>query len=226
VRCACNVERKIDTSVLRPWRVRCKRCKQVLFDPSSTMVVGNATVQEESTQELNRWVSGSHEHIRPLNLNETSEAMRCPTHPLQQVIAGCKQCNRLLCRACVDQVGESLVCSDCVGQQNQAHGSATIDGARQAPAMSPREVLHAFERQLLMAGMEAWLERPPHGGARMIQVVYDAPRRVFKAPLDPVMAYGDQIRFPDGRLFAVQAVRNVEVERVPCYQEIEANQVG
>ena len=92
--------------------------------------------------------------------------------------------------------------------------------------MSAAEVQRAFERALLMTGMEGWLERPPHGGARMVQVIYDHQRRVFKAPLEPPMSYGDQIRLTDGRVFSVQAVRNFEAEQVPCYQEIAANQVA
>ena len=66
----------------------------------------------------------------------------------------------------------------------------------------------------------------PRGGARMIQVVFDPQRRVFKAPLDPPMAVGHQIRFPDGRLFDVRVVRRFEAEGTPCYQEVEAHQVG
>ena len=221
VRCACNVEREIDTSVLRPWRVRCKRCQQVLFDPSATMVVGDAEVAAEDTQELDRWVSGSQQHLRPLDPGDTVEAMRCPTHPLQFVIAACKQCNRLVCRACVDQVGDALVCTDCHGG---AHDSATFQGP--SVELSARDVKQAFQRQLQLTGMEAWLERGPRGGARMIQVIYDTQRRLFKLPLDPVVQAGHQIRFPDGRLFDVQVVRTCDTAGAPCYQEVEAHQVG
>lgn len=35
VRCRCNVRRTIDTSKVGAWRLRCKQCGDVLYDPSA-----------------------------------------------------------------------------------------------------------------------------------------------------------------------------------------------
>jgi hypothetical protein len=40
VRCRCNVQRRIDTSQVGPWRLRCKQCGDVLYDPSAAPIPG------------------------------------------------------------------------------------------------------------------------------------------------------------------------------------------
>lgn len=115
VRCRCQKVRTIDTERAGPWRMRCKGCGDVLFDPARAPEP--AEVLEESVEdtEFLNWLEGSAE----LNVLKSSDADAppCVRHTDRPVVAACTQCSRLLCKLCLDRVGEAFVCSECVAEQ-------------------------------------------------------------------------------------------------------------
>jgi len=262
VRCGCKVERTVDVSGHVPWRVRCRSCGEVLFDPSATLVVGASAEPPEARLEdrFRRWLSGSSE-LQVLPQGGAEE--RCALHASQPVVARCRRCARHLCRACLDRVGDAFMCAQCLAsseaptQPNAAPAPIFPGGSAPAPifpagAASPtpappaeggrsedeeeepppppppapkpqlraRDVQRAFERALLLAALEGWIDRRQSESLKATKLIYDHQRRLFKAPLEPRIAAGDRIQLHDGRVFEITAERTFEVDGEPCYREL------
>ena len=127
VRCRCNVTRTIDTGQVGPWRLRCKQCGDVLYDPraQATNVPLNLELppgptsgdehdpQEES--EFQRRLLESAE-LKVMMSSEGEVAQRCRKHPKRAVVAACTRCGELLCKRCLDKVGDEFVCASCMAE--------------------------------------------------------------------------------------------------------------
>ena len=242
IRCGCGKERAIDTRSLPPWRIRCKSCRQVLFDPTTTLLLGEDGPGDAPDpppafggggSAAARASGASPADAAPFDpfakflkssaeLTELQAAARerCARHPSQTPVATCNRCGRQLCRACLDQVGNAFACATCL--EAQAPPTPAPLPAPPAPDRppTPAEVRRAFERALLMAAQEGDLERPGASGVKRVRLIYDHQRRLFKVPLEPRLAAGDRVRLSDGRMISVRAVRESQVDGVPCYQEV------
>ncbi|MDC3379424.1 hypothetical protein OAX78_03985 [Planctomycetota bacterium] len=116
VRCSCNVQRTIDTSQVGPWRLRCKQCGDVIYDPSAEALEVATPVapviEEDPDSQFQDWLEGSAE-LKVLLSADGTDAPRCQKHPAKRIIAACTRCSQLLCKKCLDRVDDEFVCSDC-----------------------------------------------------------------------------------------------------------------
>ncbi len=117
VRCRCQVTRTIDTGKVGPFRLRCKQCGDVLFDPraeaAEPVVLDDRPGVEDST--FFRRLQESAE-IKVLMSSDGEESPPCPKHPDRRVVAACTRCSRLLCKRCLDRIDDDFVCSSCVAE--------------------------------------------------------------------------------------------------------------
>lgn len=226
VHCACGKERSIDTRNLPAWRIRCTTCRQVLFDPTTTLLISEEApaqrrserdLEQERAEQFQRWLKSSAE----LTELGGGSKERCALHPVQQAVAGCKKCGKTLCRACLDQVGNAFACARC-SEALAPIGVLPVPTQSSSSERPPTaaEVFRAFERALLMAAQDGQLERPGSTFGKLLRLIYDHQRRLFKAPLEPRIQAGDVIRLGDGRRISVRAVRECVIDRVPCYLEV------
>lgn len=232
VQCGCGKERAIDTRSLPPWRIRCKSCRQVLFDPTTTLLLGEDAPSGAATgadpgpasppgragevDPFARFLRSSAE----LTELKAAELERCARHPAQAPVATCNRCGKQLCRACLDQVGNAFGCASCLETQAPpAPAPLPVPPALERPP-TPAEVRRAFERALLMAAQEGDLERPGAPGVKRVRLIYDHQRRLFKVPLELRLQPGDRVRLSDGRQISIRAVREWAVDGVACYQEV------
>jgi len=125
VRCRC-AQRKIDTDQVGPWRLRCKTCQEILWDPQAhAAAVAKRTQQppktvettdEERTQ-FNDWLNASNE-LKVLMSSEGEQPQEpCKKHPKYKIVAACSKCSALLCKRCLDRIGDAFTCGDCVEKQ-------------------------------------------------------------------------------------------------------------
>lgn len=117
VRCRC-AQRTIDTANIGSWKLRCKTCHEIIYDPEARAApaIPTETSDEEQTQ-FNQWLQGSAE-LKVLMSSESEDgAKRCPRHPEYKLVAACSRCEKLLCKRCLDRVGEAFTCGDCTEKQ-------------------------------------------------------------------------------------------------------------
>lgn len=123
VRCACAVPRTIDTDKVGSWRLRCKTCGDVIYDPKASAI--EPLVEDDEDSQFMQWLRESAE-LKVLMSSEGDRAappsQMCERHSDRRVVAACNRCSRLLCRACLDRIGESFTCSECVGATLAASG--------------------------------------------------------------------------------------------------------
>jgi hypothetical protein len=124
VRCRCNVMRTIDTGQVGPWRLRCKQCGDVLYDPRAQAAEVPLALEipreepasdEGSVQdsEFQRRLMESAE-LKVMMSADPDQAERCRRHPKRPVVAACTRCAALLCKRCLDKIGDEFVCAECV----------------------------------------------------------------------------------------------------------------
>jgi hypothetical protein len=120
VRCRCNVQRTIDTSQVGPWRLRCKQCGDVLYDPTQEAAAAEAleASREEEREEFDdsmfqQWLEGSAE-LKVMMSTDGDSAPQCGRHPGRHIVAACTRCSALLCKSCLDRVSDAFVCSECL----------------------------------------------------------------------------------------------------------------
>lgn len=137
--CRCRVRRTIDTREVGAWRLRCKQCGDVLYDPATAPAepAPEAEDEEDDTQ-FQRWLEGSGE-LKLLLSSEGDEAPPCPRHPSRRVVAACTRCAALLCKHCLDRIDDQFACAACV-----AEVAARVDPAQGG--------LFAWFRRLLGGG--------------------------------------------------------------------------
>jgi hypothetical protein len=116
VRCRCNVTRTIEPAKVGPWRLRCKQCGDVLYDPRAQAAEA-IPVEEEEPGALDsvfqkRLMESA--ELKVMMSNDGENALPCQRHPSKPVVAACTRCSDLLCKSCLDRVGDEFVCSRCV----------------------------------------------------------------------------------------------------------------
>lgn len=138
VRCRCEVTRKIDPAKVGPWRLRCKQCGDILYDPSAAAPAMPARPMTETdpTQEsaFQRRLHESAE-LKVMMSSDGTEGQPCPRHRGKKIIAACTRCADLLCNACLDKIGDEFVCSRCIA-----------DVATGAPSDRPGGIMGFFRR--------------------------------------------------------------------------------
>jgi hypothetical protein len=142
VRCRCDVLRTIDTTQVGPWRLRCKQCGDILYDPrasaaepvplpfpdptrppppvaTDTKRSGYAPVPKLdedhdplSDTEFQRRLMDSAE-LKVMMSSDGEESRPCPRHPQRPIVAACTNCSEFLCKRCLDKVGDAFVCAEC-----------------------------------------------------------------------------------------------------------------
>jgi hypothetical protein len=110
VHCSCAVARTIDTDKVGPYRLRCTTCREIIYDPNQQAVA----VEPESDSQFQTWLEGSAELKVLASSDGEGSPKLCPKHPERRVVAACNGCSALLCRACLDRVGDKFTCSACV----------------------------------------------------------------------------------------------------------------
>lgn len=129
VNCRCAVARQIDTDKVGPWRLRCKGCQEIIYDPQAQAAPRVPQPDPSTTEEtqFQDWLQGSAE-LKVLMSSEAepnAPAQNCRKHKGGKVVAACSRCSQLLCKRCLDRVGDSFTCADCVERQllNSREGS-------------------------------------------------------------------------------------------------------
>jgi hypothetical protein len=115
VRCKCT-QRTIDTDTIGPWRLRCKTCHEIIYDPTAQPAQARTETTDEERTQFNDWLKGSAE-LKVLMSSEGDGAQKCKLHPKYPIVAACRECEKLLCKRCLDRVGDSFTCSDCVSRR-------------------------------------------------------------------------------------------------------------
>jgi hypothetical protein len=121
VHCRCAVERTIDTDEVGPWRLRCKKCQEIIYDPAARPRERDLEPEGSTAAEtqFHKWLQGSGE-LKVLASSagdRMSPLPSCPAHPRFKIVAACNRCSKLLCKRCLDRVGDSFTCAACVEQQ-------------------------------------------------------------------------------------------------------------
>jgi hypothetical protein len=117
VRCRCT-QRTIDTDQVGPWRLRCKTCQEIIYDPTAQAAKRPQveTTDDEKTQ-FNDFLQASNE-LKVLMSSEGEPDQRpCKKHPKYKIVAACSRCGALLCKKCLDRIGDAFTCGDCVEKQ-------------------------------------------------------------------------------------------------------------
>jgi len=115
VRCRCT-RRTIDTDQVGPWRLRCKTCQEIIYDPQARAAQATDTTDEERTQ-FNDFLQASNELKVMMSSEGEPDARSCPKHPKYKIVAACSKCAKLLCKRCLDRIGDAFTCGDCVEKQ-------------------------------------------------------------------------------------------------------------
>lgn len=120
-RCRCT-QRTIDTDKVGPWRLRCKTCQEIIYDPQAAAAAAKQrpstveTTDEEKTQ-FNDFLQASNELKVLMSSEGEPDTRHCPRHPKYKIVAACGRCEKLLCKKCLDRVGDAFTCSDCIEKQ-------------------------------------------------------------------------------------------------------------
>jgi hypothetical protein len=145
------VLRTIDTGQVGPWRLRCKQCGDILYDPRAKAAEPiplplddgplsgppRTTSEEQdlySDSDFQRRLMESAE-LKVMMSSDGEEAQRCARHPTRAVVAACTRCGDLLCKSCLDRIGDEFVCARCI---------ALVAGAR--PAGDGKGVMGWFRK--------------------------------------------------------------------------------
>lgn len=117
--------RTIDTGQVGPWRLRCKQCGDVLYDPRAKAADVPLPLEmpreepsdegsfKEQDSEFQRRLMESAE-LKVMMSADPDAAERCRRHPKRPVVAACTRCAGLLCKRCLDKIGDEFVCAECV----------------------------------------------------------------------------------------------------------------
>src|SRR4051812_29893242 len=116
VHCRCAVARTIDTDKVGQNRLRCTTCREIIYDPAAVATTVEPEPDPDDESQFQQWLQGSAELKVMLSSEGDPAAQNCPKHPNRRIVAACNQCSRLLCRACLDRVGEAFTCSACVAE--------------------------------------------------------------------------------------------------------------
>ena len=116
VHCRCAVSRTIDTDKVGPNRLRCTTCREIIYDPAAVATTVEPQPDPDDESQFQQWLQGSAELKVLLSSEGEAAPQNCPKHPTRKIVAACNQCSRLLCRACLDRVGEAFTCSACVAE--------------------------------------------------------------------------------------------------------------
>lgn len=127
VSCRCK-SRVIDTEKAGPWRMRCKTCGEVLYDPRNAHLPHEELEESavEDTQFQN-WLEGSSD-LNVLTSTDGESTRPCPKHPELGVVAACTRCSSLLCKRCLDRVGDVFVCSECIRKELEQSAEKGMTG--------------------------------------------------------------------------------------------------
>ena len=126
VRCRCAVARTIDTSSVGPWRLRCKTCGDVIYDPQSQPTPPAPPPVEEDNSQFNDWLQGSAELKVLMSSEGDTDAETCAKHPKYKIVAACTRCAALLCKRCLDRVGDAFTCGDCLAKELAGPSKAAV----------------------------------------------------------------------------------------------------
>ncbi len=113
VRCRC-AQRTIDTDKVGAWKLRCKTCQEIIYDPQSAGRGTDSTVEEHTN--FDRWLQESNELKVLMSSDGEPDGRTCKKHPKYNVVAACNRCGQLLCKRCLDRIDEAFTCADCVAQ--------------------------------------------------------------------------------------------------------------
>ncbi len=118
VRCRCT-QRTIDTDQVGPWRLRCKQCQEIIWDPQAQAQrrPSNVETTDEERSQFNDFLQASNELKVLMSSEGEPDQRNCPKHPKYKIVAACGRCEKLLCKKCLDRVGDAFTCSDCVEKQ-------------------------------------------------------------------------------------------------------------
>ncbi len=165
VRCRCNVVRKIDPAKVGSFRLRCKQCGDVLFDPHQAAPVpldpfakpapaardpgmrpsGQGRIgtgSDDGDTDFQKRLLESAE-LNVMMSSDGEQAVTCRRHKKRRVVAACTRCADLLCKDCLDRIGDEFVCSKCIAQV--ATGEEAI----------PSGGVMSFFRKLFRSGNDA-----------------------------------------------------------------------
>lgn len=146
VECRCRVRRAIDPSQVGAWRLRCKQCGDVLYDPSTsgrhmppppptpaaTPVAPMPGTPVPSAMPSAAPLLAADDdgledtsfqqwlrgsgELKVLVSSDGAHTAHCSRHPAQRVVAACTRCSELLCKHCLDRIDDEFVCSECVAK--------------------------------------------------------------------------------------------------------------
>ena len=116
-RCRCT-ERTIDTDKVGPWRLRCKTCQEIIYDPQAAAAKRpHVETTDDERSQFTDFLQASNE-LKVLMSSEGEPDQRpCPKHPKYKIVAACSRCEKLLCKKCLDRIGDAFTCGDCVEKQ-------------------------------------------------------------------------------------------------------------
>lgn len=116
VRCRCT-QRTIDTDQVGPWRLRCKQCHEIIYDPTPPPSAQKVETTDDERTQFNEFLQASNELKVLMSSEGEPDARFCAKHPKSRIVAACSRCEALLCKKCLDRVGDSFTCGDCVERQ-------------------------------------------------------------------------------------------------------------
>ncbi len=116
-RCRCT-QRTIDTDKVGPWRLRCKTCHEIIYDPQAAAAKKAATeTTDEERTNFNEFLQASNELKVLMSSEGEPDQRNCKAHPKYKIVAACSRCEKLLCKKCLDRVGDAFTCGDCIEKQ-------------------------------------------------------------------------------------------------------------
>ncbi len=136
VRCRCQVVRKIDPAKVGQFRLRCKQCGDVLYDPNQAAPVpldpfAKPTARDPGIRPSGQGAIGKGSddgdtdfqkrllesaELKVMMSSDGEQAVNCRRHKKRKVVAACTRCADLLCKQCLDRIGDEFVCATCIAQ--------------------------------------------------------------------------------------------------------------